>query len=329
MLSDSGRKLSQATLRRAMFQAKVDAEYLHRGLQLPPFLVTHQRIAKEVIQLAVDTVYSSKHVSRLAWLSKKRSFRSNKWKDLEHVDSMNSLVLKNDVQEMFKEYVAEHNTRWPDVPHMKESLFYEITRNITGGGKKQSARSCVDYIKVNFHTDNFELVDKVIDVVAPASSIEQTLRSQLLLQCSTVFTFLSYTYAQHIFEGVKCQYEGNGNCTHYEHETSTEEKEVFQLYETVSRLAENPNAFDGCQSAQLVQCVKTQMDLCTRIRGNVCDTEQKTVSSHTPQYTLDLAHDHAPSTESSGVATVCIMQMPFSILRQSKTICTHKVFRCK
>ena len=29
MLSDSGRKLSQATLRRAMFQAKVDAEYLH------------------------------------------------------------------------------------------------------------------------------------------------------------------------------------------------------------------------------------------------------------------------------------------------------------
>ena len=83
---------------------------------------------KEVIQLAVDTVYSSKHVSCLAWLSKKRPFRSNKWKDLEHVDSMKSLVLKNDVQEMFKEYVAEHNTRWPDVRHMKESLFYEITR---------------------------------------------------------------------------------------------------------------------------------------------------------------------------------------------------------
>ena len=29
MLSDSGRKLSQATLRRAVFQAKVDAEYIH------------------------------------------------------------------------------------------------------------------------------------------------------------------------------------------------------------------------------------------------------------------------------------------------------------
>ena len=30
MLSHSGRKFSQATLRRAMFQAKVDAEYFHR-----------------------------------------------------------------------------------------------------------------------------------------------------------------------------------------------------------------------------------------------------------------------------------------------------------
>ena len=96
-----------------------------------------------------------------------------------------------------------------------------------------------------------------------------------------MFTFLSYTYAQHVFEGVKCQYEGNANCTHYEHETSTEEKEVFQLYETVSRLAENPNAFDSCQS-QLIQCVKNEMDLCTRIRGNVCDTGAKDcIISHT------------------------------------------------
>lgn len=115
MLFDSGRKLSKVTLRRAMFQAKVDAEYLHHGLQLTPFLVTHQRMAEEVIKLAIDTVYSSKHVSRLAWLSKKRPFQSNKWKHLEHVDSMKSLVLKHDVQEIFKEYVAEHNTKWPDV----------------------------------------------------------------------------------------------------------------------------------------------------------------------------------------------------------------------
>ena len=77
--------------------------------------------------------------------------------------------------------MAEHNTRWRDVPHMKKPLFYEITRNITGGGKKQCARAGVDYIKVNFHPDNFELLDKVIAVVVPASSIDQTSRSQLLL----------------------------------------------------------------------------------------------------------------------------------------------------
>ena len=70
---------------------------------------------------------------------------------------------------------------------------------------------------------------------------------------------------------------------------------MFQLYEAVSRLAEIPNAFDNCES-QLVQCVKTQMDLC-----NKGDTEQKSVSSHTPQYTLVLTHDHAPCTESSGM----------------------------
>ena len=45
-----------------------------------------------------------------------------------------------------------------------------------------------------------------------------------------------------------------------------------ELYETISRLAENPNAIDDCQS-QLVQCVKNQMDLCARINGKVCDTE--------------------------------------------------------
>ena len=77
---------------------------------------------------------------------------------------------------------------------------------------------------------------------------------------------------------------------------------MFQLYEAISRLAETPNAFDGCQS-QLVQCVKTQMDLCTRVRRKVCDTEQKTVSSHSPQYALDLVHDHAPCAESFGLCS--------------------------
>ena len=54
MFSHSGRKLSQATLRRAMFQAKVDAEYFHRGT----FLVNHQRIAKEELSNWQLTLYT-------------------------------------------------------------------------------------------------------------------------------------------------------------------------------------------------------------------------------------------------------------------------------
>ena len=72
---------------------------------------------------------------------------------------------------------------------MKKSLFYTITNLITGGSKKQQIRAGVDYIKINHHTDNYQLVDKVIDIVAPASDADQTaVREQLYLQRSTVFT---------------------------------------------------------------------------------------------------------------------------------------------
>ena len=77
---------------------------------------------------------------------------------------------------MYKEYAENHKIRFPDLPHRKESFFCEIARHITGGGKKQSARAGVDYINRNFHTDNFELVDKVIDMIAPASDSDQMLR---------------------------------------------------------------------------------------------------------------------------------------------------------
>ena len=71
---------------------------------------------------------------------------------------------------------------------MKKSLFYTITNLISGGNKKQQIRAGVDYIKVNYLTDNYQLVDKVIDIVAPASDADQTVREQLYLQRSTVFT---------------------------------------------------------------------------------------------------------------------------------------------
>ena len=65
-----------------------------------------------------------------------------------------------------------------------------------GGSRKQASRAGVDYIKVNFHHDNYDLVDKITDTAAPASDADQSLRL-LCEQKSTVFTFLSYTYAHH------------------------------------------------------------------------------------------------------------------------------------
>ena len=59
---------------------------------------------------------------------------------------------------------------------MKKSLFYTITNLVTGGSKKQQIRAGVHYIKVNYHTDNYQLVYKVIDIVASVSDANQTVR---------------------------------------------------------------------------------------------------------------------------------------------------------
>lgn len=59
----------------------------------------------------------------------------------------------------------------------------------------RASRAGIDYIKFNVHPDNFEIVEKIIDTVDPASDADQSLRLQLYQQKSTVFTFLSYTYA--------------------------------------------------------------------------------------------------------------------------------------
>ena len=119
-------------------------------------------------------------------------------------------MLKRDIQEIYNDYLSKHSSQFPaDIPCMKKSLFYTITREIRGGSRKQASRAGIDYIKVNSHHDNFEIVEKIIDTVAPASNADQSLRLQLYQQKSTVFTFLSYTYAQHVLEGVKYQYDSS------------------------------------------------------------------------------------------------------------------------
>ena len=75
---------------------------------------------------------------------------------------MRSLVLKQDVATMYRGYVAKQRDKMPGKQPIGRTLFYSIAKHITGGGRLQEARAGVDYIKVNFHTDNFTIIDKVI-----------------------------------------------------------------------------------------------------------------------------------------------------------------------
>ena len=121
--------------------------------------------------------------------------------------AMRSLVLKHDIATMYREYLVKQKAAMPRKPPNGKSMFYTIASNIMGGGKQQEARSGVDYIKVNFHTDNFAIVDKVIDVLAPLSDVDHTLRNELYGLRSDAYTFLSYGYAVHVRKGVKASAE--------------------------------------------------------------------------------------------------------------------------
>ena len=125
---------------------------------------------------------------------------------------MRSLVLKNNISKMYNEYIAKDISTIPGKIHISRSLFYTIVKHITGGGKQKEARVGVDYIKVNFHIDNFTIVDKVIDALAPQSDVDHTLRDELRGLRADVYTFLSYGYALHAREGVKASENIKDQC---------------------------------------------------------------------------------------------------------------------
>ena len=210
LLSEDRIKHSDGHIRSILFQAKVDSANLHRSLELPPRVISRHRMMDEVVKLVVDTIYLFDNISRLEWLQKKCLLLSLKQTAIDYIAVMKSLVLKRDVQEIYIDYLSKLSSQFPaDIPFMKKSLFYTITREISGGSRKQASRAGIDYIKVNFHHDNFEIVEKIIDTVAPASDADQSLRLQLYQQKTTVFTYLSYTNAQHVLEGVIYQYDSS------------------------------------------------------------------------------------------------------------------------
>ena len=104
LMSDDGTTHSDGHLRSLIFEAKVDAVYLHRGLELVPPVITRHKLSSEVVKLAVDTIYSY-NVSRLAWLpKKKRSLSLWKKMSIDNVAIMKSFVLMfNLPQSLFKD----------------------------------------------------------------------------------------------------------------------------------------------------------------------------------------------------------------------------------
>ena len=162
---------------------------------------------------AVEFIYSEDNIGCLAWEVRKHSPNRNpKWKELENVFAMRSLVLKHDIATMYKVYSEKYKDARPEKPPIGSMLFYLIAKTITRGVKKQKARAGVDYIKVNFHTDNFAVVDKIFDVLASLSDVDHILRDELYGVRTNMYTFLSYGYAMHVREGVKVPEDHAEHC---------------------------------------------------------------------------------------------------------------------
>ena len=273
------------------FQAQVDAEYQHHGLPLQQYSKSLSRINDSAIKCLVDFVYSDENVTRLAWVACKLKQKNKRFSELQYISAMKSLVLKYDIATMYRSYL-ETVEEQIDQKLVGKSLFRKIVQHITGGGKKQDARAGVDYVKVNYHTDNFALLDMVIKSLMSGTYCAEP--DELLYERNVVFDFLSYGYAQHVKEGVKAQYEAVGSTEQSEHNISLQEQLQFHQYYELHAMTEYPDDFDRSDKQQaFIGRVKAQLNACAEIHG--CTGTGAT--SHTPSHTLDLAKDHAPRTD--------------------------------
>eukprot|EP00731_Ephydatia_muelleri_P017573 Em0010g671a len=69
--------------------------------------------------------------------------------------------------------------------------------------------------------------------------------------------------------------------------------------EVVKLAVETVYSWNNDIKSQLITSVKAQMDMCALISGQISNTESCTVTTHSPEYTLDLVEHHAPCTDSA------------------------------
>ena len=277
------------------FQAKVDKLYITKGVTLQEYRHSRSRVNSAMVNLAVEFIYDDDNISRLAWEAKKRApNRDLRWKGLANMFAMRSLVLKHDIATVYRHYLDKQRSVMPGMPPIGKTLFYTIANNITGGGKLQEARAGVDYLKVNFHSENFTIIDKVIDVLAPLSDIDHTLRDELLCLRSDVFTFLSYGFAVHVKSGV----QAFDDTVVQSREPQEQEAHQFAEYEKLGELLSQPDLFDepATQESFIFQ-VQNQLNMCASIGGSVAElgVNNCCASTHSPAYALDLVPDRRPN----------------------------------
>ena len=175
-----------------------------------------------------------------------------------------------------------------------------FVNHITGGGKHHEARAGVDYIKVNFHKDNFVIVDKVIDVLRDTSY-------------SDAYTFLNYCYGVHVREGVNA-FDAELVCLPMHH-SQEHDVQQFRAYQKLNELVQYPDRFmESSIQQQVVNQVRSQLSSCAKAVGVVLEhNESISATTHSPGFSLDRVPDKKPSKEPKpgGCLECCACRGPY------------------
>ena len=137
-------------------------------------------------------------------------------------------------------------------------------------------------------------MDKLIDILAPLSDVDHTLRNELRGLRTDVYTFLSYGYALHAREGVKASEDTEDQCD-YSHQPQEHEVQQLRAYQELEELVSQPDKLDdlGIQEA-IVSMIRGQLSCCAQFKGSVVENSNS-ATTHSPVFSLDLTSHRKPN----------------------------------
>ena len=168
-------------------------------------------------------------------------------------------------------------------------------------------------------------MDKVIDLLAPLSDLDHTLRDELHLLRTDVYTFLSYGYAVNVKEGVKASDEHAGHC--HIHVPQVHENQLFNAYQELEKLASQSDRFDEAAFQKVfVDQVCNQLILCEQSGGTVA-SDSSNATTHSPVFSLDLAPQRKPNktSKAGGHLDCSACRSPFLFYDKLRKVCMAKV----